>query len=142
MQIVNAEVVTTGFGFLLSTAFTIGVLKQGQSESRKRLDDHATAQQKELAGVRETLEHMAAEIHGAITAAARHDERLSALERSTEERLGGVRASLDRSVREATLAREELKGDVKRHGRDLEGLKVWRAGVNQHLAKDPLWRSE
>lgn len=88
---------------------TIGVLKKGQADSETLAQQRHEETRSEISQLRESLQILS--VAGEVQA----------------ERYKMLTDALQRIEREGNLLRDELKGEIKRHGREIHELQLWRA---------------
>jgi sensor domain CHASE-containing protein len=113
---IAATVGVTLLGLALGLWMTIGILKKGQAdleslalERHTAIREEVTATNAQLASLRELLQMLSTD--GQIQA----------------ERYQNMSKALARMERENELRHEELRGEIKRHGREIHELQLWRA---------------
>lgn len=103
---------------LVALLITFGSLKRGQSDQHDALEEHVKAQNETARLLREDIAAVRSGMQSASKDSAVLGERFSALA-----------SSFDRNSQDNRLVLDELKGELKHHGRKIHDLELWRAEV-------------
>src|ERR1043165_1088188 len=106
--------------YLIAMIGAFFALKQWAKDSEARQDRREKAEDERLKTLLDSIEKL--------------DEDLAALVGRTiknEERIGGVSALHEERHSVLSVMVDELKGDVKRHNRELNMLAIWRSRIEE-----------
>ena len=120
---------------LLGLAGAVGVLKKGQADMEKNLSDWRDEIKGSIDLIRTDNAQWRESFHADLTQMRDTSQRL-------DKSLAVNQTTVGRAIQETVLLRNELSTEIRRQGRELQQVQMWRAAANQQLKQlDPSWEA-